>query len=233
MQVRSESTNAEATKKPLTVSKGLSNTSVWLTSAGITALSKSVRSSILIGETQVSIPLLARLISSLDSVVDSVNALRKAVFAFFIITMIGSMISAVSILPAMYFPQSRLLIYFNVFWPALATAFAFLAAILVSVMVVLASLLNGFSDTVGVQVDLGGIALLVVWLSFVFVSLVIFYWTSVWFVETRKSSFIKRRRDEDEIGHWRGIGKEVWRDLAGRRRKPNMRADIRTASTIA
>ncbi|KAL1655266.1 sphingolipid delta-4 desaturase [Didymella pomorum] len=170
-----------------------------LTSADITALSKRVRSSIVIGDTQVSIPLLARLISSLDSVVDNVNALRKAVLAFLIITMIGSMLSTVSILPAMYFPQSRLLVYFNMFWPALATCFAFLAAILVSAMAVLASLLNGFSDTVGVQVDLGGIALLLVWLSFVFVSLITFYWTSVWFVETRKASFIKRRRDEDEV----------------------------------
>jgi hypothetical protein len=197
-----------------------------LTSADITALSTRVRSSIVIGDTQVSIPLLARLISSLDSVVDNVNALRKAVLAFLIITMIGSMLSTVSILPAMYFPQSRLLVYFNMFWPALATCFAFLAAILVSAMAVLASLLNGFSDTVGVQVDLGGIALLLVWLSFVFVSLITFYWTSVWFVETRKASFIKRRRDEDEVGHWRGVGKEIWRDLNGRRRKPNMRVDI-------
>ena len=173
-----------------------------------------------------SIPLLAKLISSLDSIIDKVNALRKAMFAFLIITMIGSILSAVSVLPAMYFPQSRLLVYLNLFWPALATAFAFLAAMLVSVMAVLASLLNGFSDTVSVQVDLGEIALLLVWLSFVFVSLVTLYWTSVWFVETRRASFVKRRRDEDEIGHWRGIGREVWRDLKGRRRKPNMRADI-------
>ncbi|KAF3052466.1 hypothetical protein E8E11_010124 [Didymella keratinophila] len=192
----------------------------------ITALSESVRSSIVIGETRVSVPLLAKLISSLDSVIEKVNALRKAVFAFLIITMIGSILSAVSILPAMYFPQSRLLIYFNMFWPSLATVFAFLAALLVSVMVVLASLLNGFSDTVGVRVGVGGIALLLVWLSFVFVSLATFYWTSVWFVETRKWSFMKRRRDEDEMGHWRGIGTEVWRDLNGRRRKPHMRADI-------
>jgi hypothetical protein len=197
-----------------------------LTSAGMRALGRSVRSSIVIGETRVSIPLLAKLIASLDSIMHNVNALRKAVFAFLIITMVGSVLSAVSILPAMYFPQSRLLIYFNMFWAALATGFALLAAALVSVLVVLASLLSGFSDTVGVQIDLGGIALLVVWLSFVFASLVTFYWTSVWFVETRKWSFIKRRRDEDEMGHWRGIGKEVWRDLKGRRRKARMRADI-------
>ncbi|KAF3032588.1 hypothetical protein E8E12_001856 [Didymella heteroderae] len=194
--------------------------------SSISALSNSVRSSIVIGEAQVSIPLFAKLVSSLDSVIGNVNALRKAIFASFIITMIGSMLSAISILPAMYFPQSRLLVYFNVCWPALAAVFAFLAAVLVSVMIVLASLLDGFSDTVGVQIHLGGVVLLFAWLSFAFVSLVTLYWAGVWFVETRKTSFMKRRRDEDEIGHWRGIGKEVWRDLKGRRRKPSMRADM-------
>ena len=86
--------------------------------------------------------------------------------------------------------------------------------------------MNKFSDIVGVPIRQGGTTLLFVWLSFVFVSLSTFYWVSVWFVETRKSSFVKRRRDEDEIGYWRGIGKEVRRDLKGKHKKPFMRADI-------
>jgi hypothetical protein len=152
--------------------------------------------------------------------------MRKAVFAFLTISIIGSMLSAVSILPAMYFPQSRLLVYLNIFWPALACVFAFTAAIALSVTAVLASTIKDFSDTVGVQIKQGGTVLLMSWLSVVFVGLVTLYWSSVWFVETRKSSFVKRRRDEDEIGHWKGVGEEVWRDLKGRRKRPSMRADI-------
>lgn len=189
-------------------------------------MSKTFRSSILIGETQVSVPLLAKLVSSLNSAMDNVNALRKAIFACLVTTAVGSILSTVFILPAMCFPQSRLLVYSNVFLPALAAVFAFLAAVLVSTVVVLASILNGFSDTVGAHIRLGGVVLLFVWLGFVCVSLVTCYWTSVWFVETRKSSFVKRGRDEDEIGHWRGIGKEVRRDLKGRQRKASVRADI-------
>mgnify|MGYP004503870291 CR=1 FL=1 len=153
--------------------------------------------------------------------------MRKAAFAFLVMTLVGSALSTVSILPAMYFPQSRLLIYFNMFWPGLAAVFALVGAILLSAVVVLASILDGFSDTVGVQIRQGGTVLLSVWLSFVFVGLVTLYWSSVWFVETRKSSFVRRRRDEDEIGHWKGIGKEVWRDVKGRRSRPStsMRAD--------
>jgi MMPL family len=179
-----------------------------------------------IGQTQVSVPLLAKLVSSLQSTLATLDALRRAIFAFLVITLLGSILSAISTFPAMYFPQSRLLIYFNMFWPALATVFAFAAAIFLSTTIALSGVINGYSDTVGVQIRQGVLVLLFVWLSFVFVSLVTLYWASVWFVEARKSSFIKRRRDEDEIGHWRGIGREVWRDVRGRRRKPNMRADI-------
>lgn len=189
-------------------------------------MANSIRSSITIGQTQVSVPLLAKVLSSFNSILESLDAVRKAVFAFLVISMIGSLLSAISVLPAMYFPHSRLLIYFNIFWPTLASTFAFAAAIALSVTAVLASAINDFSDTVGVQIKQGGTVLLMVWLSVVFVGLVTLYWSSVWFVETRKSSFVKRRRDEDEIGHWRGIGKEVWRDVKGRRKSPSMRAGI-------
>lgn len=171
-------------------------------------------------------PLLAKLTSSLDSMLDMLGVVRRAMFAFLIVSLVGSIMSAISVLPAMYFPHSRLLIYLNTFWSGLAVVSAFVAAILLSAMMVLAGTMEGFSDAVGVKMKRGGIVLLFVWLSWLFVSLVTVYWTSVWFVETRKGSFVKRRRDEDEIGHWRGIGREVCRDLRGRRRKVRVRGDI-------
>ncbi|KZM25238.1 uncharacterized protein EKO05_0007434 [Ascochyta rabiei] len=192
----------------------------------IEVLSNSIPSSVVVGQTRISIPLLAKTASSLQSALNALGALRRSVFAFLIITLIGSGLSVISTLPAMYFPQSRLLIYFNIFWPALATIFAFAAALLLSAIVVVGGFVNGLTGTVGVQIKQGGVMLLFVWLGFVFVGLVKLYWASVWFVETRKSSFVKRRRDEDEIGQWSGIGRELWRDVRGRRRKPSMRGDI-------
>lgn len=197
-----------------------------LTNPGISVLSKSLHSSVVIGDTRITIPLLAKLTSSLDGILHLFGAIRRTTFAFLIITLIGSILSVVSILPAMYFPQSRLLVYFNLFWAGLATMSAFIVAILLSAVVVLASMEKALSDIAGVQIQLGGMMLLFVWLGFIFMGLVTFYWTSVWFVETRKSSFVKRRRDEDEVGHWRGIGKEIWCDIKGRRRKPRLREGI-------
>lgn len=136
------------------------------------------------------------------------------------------MASTVSIFPAVYFPQSRLLVYLNAFSSSLATACGIVAAILLSAVFVLIGLVDNFSNTVGIQIERGGTALLFVWLSAVFAGFSMLYWTTVWFVETRKSSFVKRHRDGDEMGNWRGMGKEVWRDIKGRRRRSSIRDDI-------
>ncbi|KAF1928493.1 uncharacterized protein M421DRAFT_62912 [Didymella exigua CBS 183.55] len=194
--------------------------------AGLSALSRRIRSSLVVGETRVSVPLLAKLVSSLESILGTLNALRVAIFAFLVIALVASLMSAVSVLPAVYFPHSRLLVYANVFWPALASASAFLAAVIASAIAVLVGAVGGFSNTVGVQIGRGATALLFVWLSAVFTGLGAGYWASVWFVETRRSSFMKRGRDDDEVGNWRGVAREVWRDLNGRRRKPSMRAGL-------
>lgn len=164
--------------------------------------------------------------SSSESLLAGLNTARKAVFAFLVISMIGSILSVIVIPPAMYFPHSRLLVYLNIVWPILATAFGFLAALLLSAIIVLASIIDNHSSTVGVHIQRGDTTLLFLWLQVVFMGLAMLYWLTVWFVETRKLSFVRRRRDEDEIGHWKGIGKEVWRDVRGRRREPSMRADL-------
>lgn len=171
-------------------------------------------------------PLLTKIISSSQILLASLNAVRKVVFALLLVSMIGSLLSAISAPPAMYFPQSRLLVYLNMIWPIVATIFASIAAIPLSASVVLASIADRFSSTVGVRIELGHTTLLFSWLGVGFSGFTVAYWLTVWFVEVRKSSFVKRRRDEDEIGHWKGVGKEIWRDMRGRRRKSTMRADI-------
>ncbi|KAH6639426.1 hypothetical protein C7974DRAFT_131122 [Boeremia exigua] len=189
-------------------------------------LGRSVSSSLVVGQTQVSVPLIAKMLSSFDDTLDKLDAARKAAFAFLVISMVGSMLSVLTALPAMYFPQSRLLIYFSMFWSGLAVTFAFSAALLLSVVSALVDLVNDFSGAIGMPMRKGSMVLLLLWLSAVFLGLVTLYWSSVWFVETRKSSFVKRQRDEDEMGHWRGIGREVWRDVKGRRKRLIIRSDI-------
>lgn len=166
----------------------------WLTASGISAWSRDLRSSTIVEQARISRPLVVELGSSLDRMLGKLGATRKAMFGMLIVSLVGSVLSTISILPAMYFPQSRLLIYMNMFWPGLATGFAFVAAMLLSAMMIMVGTMQEFSDTVGVQIRQGDTALLLVWLSFVFVGVVLFYWASVWFIETRKWGFVQRRR---------------------------------------
>lgn len=186
----------------------------------ITDLSKGSNSSIVVGQARIAVPLLAELASSTESILDNLNRMLRAVLAFLIIALIGSILSTISIFPAMYFPHSRLLIYFNILWPGLATVGAFVAATLLSMVFVLTGIMDNFSNTVGIRIERGWTVLLFLWLSSVFAGLSLLYWVAIWFVETRTSSFVKRHRNEGEVGHWRGICKEVWADLHGRRRVP-------------
>ena len=184
----------------------------------MTNLSKGLNSSIVVGQARVAVPLLAELASSTEHLLDNLNRMLRAVFAFLIVTLIGSILSSISIVPAAYFPHSRLLIYFNILWPGLATVCAFVAATLLSAVFVLTGIMANFSNAVGIRIERGWTVLLLLWLSSVFAGLSLLYWVAIWFVETRTSSFVRRHRKEDEVGHWGGICKEVWRDIHGRRR---------------
>jgi hypothetical protein len=191
-----------------------------LTKLDVIDLSRGLISSIVAGQTRGTVPMLTELASSTENLLDSLNRMLRAILAFLIIALIGSILSAISIVPAAYFPHSRLLIYFNILWPGLATVCAFVAATLLSAVFVLTGIMANFSNTVGIRIEQGWTVLLFLWLSYVFASLSLLYWVVVWFVETRTSSFVKRHRNEDEVGHWGGICKEVWHDINGRRRVP-------------
>lgn len=174
--------------------------------------------SIVLGRTNISIPPLASLANSLYNVSDSLWSAQRAALACLIVALIGSGFSAISGFPAIIFPHSRLLVYFNIMWPALGSIFAFLAAsMLTTIIVGTFSVMEGLGAAIGVEVKRGNSVLLMVWLAWLLVFLSCLYWGAIWFVEVRKWSFVRRTRSEDERGHWRGIRKEVWRDLRGKK----------------
>lgn len=181
------------------------------------AVASGIQSSVVIGQTNVSSPFVAKVTASLDSISGNVASFRRALLVLLVMSLTGSGLSALSAFPAVVFPHSRLLVYVNMFWPGLASVFAFLAAVLSSVLNVGVSwILQGVGEAVGVGIQRGAMAVLFVWLAWVLVSLAGLYWGAIWFVEVRKSSFVRRRRDEDEIGRWGGIAREVWNDVTGR-----------------
>jgi len=162
----------------------------------------------------------AQLAASLGTVFESLAQARRAALALLVVVLVGSVLSAVSAVPAMLFPRSRLLIYFNMLWPCLASACSFLAAVILSVLVAgVSSLGNAFGKPIGMEFVRGGTVLLFVWLAWLLAVVPSVYWVAVWFFETRRVRFVRRRRvrARDEMGSWHGAGREMWRGLVGRR----------------
>ncbi|KAF2108248.1 hypothetical protein BDV96DRAFT_605924 [Lophiotrema nucula] len=187
------------------------------TQGGLNAIVNNIQSSVVIGTTNVSVPLVAELTHSLTTVSGGIAGLRKATFAFLIIPLIGSGLSAISALPAIFFPHSRLLIYANLFWPSLAATFGFLAACILTALIVgIAQTVGGIGDAVSLYIKQGNKMLVYVWLGWLFVWLDSMYWFAVWFVEVRSWAFVKRRRTQSEKEDWRGICREMKNDIRGK-----------------
>jgi hypothetical protein len=141
---------------------------------------------------------------------------RIAIFVFLTISLLGSGFAALSAFPAIIFPHSRLLIFFNMAWTHVASLSASLAALISTALILSVSVVaETFGKKAGIQAELGGSVLLFIWLAWLLISLPVFYWCAIWFVDVRRSSILKRMRSDDEIGNWRGIGKELSRDFGG------------------
>ncbi|KAF1993119.1 hypothetical protein P154DRAFT_540685 [Amniculicola lignicola CBS 123094] len=182
--------------------------------SGLNAIIGKIQSSVVIGSTNISVPIIEELTHGVGSLTTGLAAARKATFAFLVTALIGSGLSALSALPAIFFPASRLLIFANSFWSTLAFTSHSLVALILSVLVVLMTkIIGGFGSALGLFIKRGNSALVFVWLAWTFSMLPFAYWLAIWFVDVRTWSFVKRQRTDREIGHWRGIGREIKGDL--------------------
>lgn len=183
---------------------------------GLNNLLPNVQSSVVIGTTNISIPLIAELTHSIETLSSGITTLGRALLAFLIISMIGSGVSMLVALPSIFFPAARILIYTNLFFSTLAAFGSFLAAILLTALIAgVTSAIGGIGDALGLSIEEGSAVLALAWVSWACILVMNMYWSAIWFVEVRRWAFTKRRRTSDEVGNWKGVGKEVWRDLKG------------------
>jgi hypothetical protein len=175
-------------------------------------------STLMIGQNQISIPLIAELADSGDAFLGIFDTIRSAIVAFLIVSLTNSGLMAVLAIPTLLFRESRLLIITNIVASYISFLFAFVAALLLTVLAVgIASLLRDLGSANELSVKRGTRMLILMWASCGAVTIVAIYWGTVWFVEVRRWSLVRRARTDEEIGDWRGMGKNVWR--AFRRQK--------------
>lgn len=110
--------------------------------------------------------------------------------------------------------QSRLITDASLIFAALATLVLLLIALIMSLIVGIAtSILGDFGEGLSLHIKGGGIFLAILWVSTVLSIVASLFWFVVWFVEFRKSSFSRRSRTPDQIGAYSQIIAEVKKDL--------------------
>jgi hypothetical protein len=157
------------------------------------------------------------------------SLLRKVLFAFLIISLLGSILSTLVSFAAIFWPKLRLLVYLALIFSSFEAMTSLLVAVILTVLVGgVVTAVNGFGNAVSLYIEQGHTALVFIWLRCLFINLAALYWFAIWFVDVRTISFVRRVRTEEEVGNWRGFVKEAKRDLKGEPHqiRENSRKDV-------
>jgi hypothetical protein len=139
----------------------------------------SLPSSIIVLNTNISIPLLSSLSDARSYNTSFSATFYKTIFAFYIIVLASSFLTAVLSLLSVVLATSRTLSYLLLTYSSLGAVFALAASALATAVVALIEeLVNKFGDSVGLRVRDGTVILVLTWVSFRLQFGVIVYW--VW-----------------------------------------------------
>ncbi|KAH7361859.1 hypothetical protein B0T11DRAFT_327997 [Plectosphaerella cucumerina] len=184
------------------------------TKEGLRNITNSIPSSLSVGGTTVSVPLVEALTQTLDSLLSLATHGSRALLALRIISVISNGTVMLASFAIIILGNRRFLIRTNLVSSLIGgTTTLLFAAVMTGLIVAGRSALESLGGSVGLQVTQGNAFLAVGWIIAGFASGAALYWFTVWFVEFRLSSFKRRSRTGDEIGNWRGILSEVKSDL--------------------
>ncbi|KDN65294.1 hypothetical protein CSUB01_06630 [Colletotrichum sublineola] len=181
---------------------------------GLKNITDSIPSSFVVGTANVSVPLVAALASSLGQVGGLGSGGAKALTALLAIGATCTGIVLLATLPILLFGFVRPLVIISLVF-SLIGSFVLLAFAVVTTAVVYGakSLMSDMMDAFGMQIQAGGPFVAMAWVAAVASMAAATYWFMIWFVSFRRTAFSRRRRNENEIGNWRGIFREVKGDL--------------------
>jgi hypothetical protein len=181
---------------------------------GISNITAKVPTSVEVVGANMSSPALQDITNAVASLAPLVSSLEKFFLAFMIISLINSGLAIVLSFLGIILPHNRILLYANISLASIGILTRSIDAVLATVIsATLVFVTNKFGNSVGVSATTGGIFIALIWLGFVFQSIASLYWYGVWFVEFRQVSFRIRNREATEIGDYRGIVKEMKRDV--------------------
>ncbi|CZR57366.1 uncharacterized protein PAC_07255 [Phialocephala subalpina] len=191
----------------------------------------NIPSSIKIANTNISAPILSSVSGAGGTLGSAVTILTKAIFASFVISLIGSSISALGSLLSFLLPQNSILIYINLGFSLLGFTFhAIGTAAATAAVAAINSAANSIGNDISLYSKAGSQFLVFVWISFGLMLVSSLYWSTVWFVEVRTWSVRLRRRTIEEVGNYSGLLGEVGRDFKAESKLEIGKEDVKIGS---
>lgn len=134
--------------------------------------------------------------------------------ALLIIGCISTGLVLLATLPILLVGFHRILVLVSLFFSLIGSiALPAFAAVTTGIIYGGKSMLGKSMDAFGMQIKAGGPFVAMSWVAAVASMAAATYWFMVWFVSFRRTAFSRRKRNENEIGNWRGIFREVKGDL--------------------
>jgi hypothetical protein len=135
------------------------------------------------------------------------STLTQTVFAFYILSLISSVITALLSLALIVLsnaPFAKVLIYSTIVLAWLGIVFHLVASIGVTVIIAIANtVINTVGNDLGVYSSMGSKFLALTWVAWALIFISGLYWGTVWFVELRTWAIKARYRTTQEIGDYR------------------------------
>jgi hypothetical protein len=183
--------------------------------SGLGNFSTDVPSYVVVGTTNITVPLLAAAGDTFGYLQTIVSAGTKVTLVFHIIGLIASGIVMILSVVAVFVPRARRMVLVIRIFALLAPLMLLTsAAVITGLALVITKTVNGLGSALTISASAGTPAMVVGWVSWGLSSISSVYWLALWFVSFRRSSITRRIRTEDEIGNWGGIIAEVKRDLS-------------------
>jgi len=175
--------------------------------SGLVHSISKIPSSTTILATNITIPVISQVQEMGIYLTNLTNTLDQIVFAFYIITLVGSGFVILGSLTQFLLPTCGMLMYANIVASTLSAASALSASAATTAFIVTANnIINLFGSTLGLRAELSVAFLALTWTGFAVALLMNWFLIALWFMEFRTISVKVQRRSPQDMGIWRGFG---------------------------
>ncbi|KAE8444373.1 hypothetical protein EG329_000573 [Mollisiaceae sp. DMI_Dod_QoI] len=175
---------------------------------GLARLISNIPSSTTVLGTNISIPAITQVQEMSIFLANLTNTLDRTMFAFYIISLVGSGWIVVGSLIQLIVPWSSRVMYTNMCASTIGTLFSLSASATTTAFITTAnSIINLFGAALGLQTTLGTDFLILTWISFTVSLLETCSLLAIWFIEFRTVSVkVQQRSPQENPRNWRGFG---------------------------